>query len=117
MRIFSTAGLRKAVAAVGRRLWPKGKRVCPYHFRHQLAEDMRESGRTADEIAAALGQRVGETASHYGRRSRKGQGGVAREPDVIRGAVRTAKPVRSAAPFDPASVTKKSGRKPRANMS
>ncbi|MBN8490199.1 MAG: hypothetical protein J0M00_02045 [Burkholderiales bacterium] len=99
--------LRSAVARFGRKLWPKGKRLCPYHFRHEAAADMRESGWRADEIGGALGQRVSETASRYGPRRRPGQGGRTIEPQIRRGGVTTAVPVRPLAiGFDPAHVRK-----------
>jgi hypothetical protein len=102
--ICSKTALRNAVADFGQLLWPKGPRVCPYHHRHQVAEDLRAAGWTADEIGAALGHRVGETSSKYGRRIRVRQGGVARVPTVVRGGVRTAVPVRPTAVFDPAPL-------------
>lgn len=99
--------LRSVVARIGRKLWPKGKRLCPYHFRHEAAAEMRKSGWSADEIAGALGQRVSETASRYGPRRRPGQGGRAIEPQIRRGGVTTAVPVRPLANvFDPARVRK-----------
>jgi integrase len=105
--VCSTGALRNAVADVGKRLWPRGRRMCPYHFRHQMAEDLRESGWTADEIGAVLGHCVGETSSNYGRRKRKGQRSVAREPVIVRAGVRTATPVRPVAAFDPSTIRKK----------
>jgi integrase len=106
--------LRSVVARIGRKLWPKGKRLCPYHFRHEAAADMRESGWSADEIGGALGQRVSETASHYGPRRRPGQGGHPIEPQIRRGGVTTSVPVRPLANvFDPAQVKK--GKRNRTN--
>jgi integrase len=106
VRITSTAGLRKSVASIGRALWPKllGN-VTPYHFRHALTEDLREAGWPAAEIGGALGHRVSDTSTYYGRRRRGGQGGVCEEPTILRGGVRTALPVRASAPFDPRLIT------------
>jgi integrase len=97
--------LRGVVARIGRKLWPKRKRLCPYHCRHEAAADMRESGWSADEIAAALGHRVSETASRYGPRRRPGQGGRSTKPQIRRGGVATAVPVRPLAKaFDSVQV-------------
>jgi len=99
--------LRYAVKSVGRKLWPERTGLCPYHFRHEAAADMRESGWSADEIGGALGQRVSETASRYGPRRRPGQRGRAIEPQIRRGSVKTAVPVRSLVnAFDPALIRK-----------
>jgi hypothetical protein len=103
--VWSTAGLRSAVRAIGRALWPKGPTLTPYHFRHAFAEDLREAGWTADEIGAALGHRVGETSAAYGRRRRPGQGrGGVKPVSVVRGGVRTAVAVRPLQPFNLATV-------------
>lgn len=99
--IWSTAGLRDALARFGRALWPRGPRISAYTFRHAAAEDMRESGWRPDEIGAALGHRVGETCSQYGRRRRPGQrGGGVTPTAIIRGGVRTTVPVRKSLAFD-----------------
>lgn len=101
----STAGLRKAVRKLGKALWPKGPALCPYHFRHALAEDLREAGWTAEEIGAALGHRVSETSAAYGRKRRQGQGRGGVSPvTIIRGGVRTAVAVRPLRPFNLASI-------------
>ena len=103
--VWSTAGLRSAVGAIGRALWPKGPTLTPYHFRHAFAEDLREAGWTADEIGAALGHRVSETSAAYGRRRRPGQGrGDVKPVSVVRGGVRTAVAVRPLQPFNLATI-------------
>ena len=103
--VWSTAGLRSAVRAIGRALWPKGPTLTPYHFRHAFAEDLREAGWTADEIGAALGHRVSETSATYGRRRRPGQGrGGVMPVSVMRGGVRTAVAVRPLQPFNLAAI-------------
>ena len=102
--IGSTSKLRYLVAAVGKAALESKIRLCPYHFRHQLAQDMRGTGWKSEEIGAALGQLVSETSSIYGKRRRKGQGGRSVEPQVVRGSVKTASPVRPRSAFDPASL-------------
>ena len=67
-----------------------------YLFRHQLATDLRENNWTSEEIAAVLGESVAETTRHYGIRQR-GAKKQKSNVSVIRGAVKTARPVRSAA--------------------
>jgi len=110
VRIGSTAGLRSAVSKLGRALWPKGPSLCPYHFRHALAEDLREAGWTAEEIGAVLGHRVSETSAAYGRKRRQGQGrGGVRPVTIVRGSVRTAVPVRALQPFNMATIAPRAG--------
>ena len=66
-----------------------------YLFRHQLATDLRENGWSSEEMAAVLGESVAETTRHYGIRLR-GSKSPKSNVSVIRGRVRTARPVRSA---------------------
>ena len=101
VRIASTGALRSALARAARRV--SLPRLCPYHFRHAAAEDMRESGWTADEIGGALGHCVGETSSYYGRRRRRGKA----KSQITKGSVVTAIPVRPLPAFDPAKIPKK----------
>jgi len=105
VRIASTGALRSALARAARRV--SLPRLCPYHFRHAAAEDMRESGWTADEIGGALGHCVGETSSYYGRRRRPGKGGATAKSQITKGSVVTAIPVRPLPAFDPAKIPKK----------
>lgn len=110
VRVGSTAGLRNAVRDWGKALWPKGPSLCPYHFRHALAEDLREAGWTAEEIGAVLGHRVSETSAAYGRKRREGQGrGGVRPVTIVRGSVRTAVAVRPLKPFNLAAVATAAG--------
>jgi integrase len=98
--VWSTAGLRSALRAIGKALWPRGPVLTPYHFRHALAEDLREAGWSAEEVGAALGHRVSETSAGYGRRRRPGQGrGGVTPVSIVRGGVRTAVAVRPLKPF------------------
>ena len=110
VRVGSTAGLRSAVRKLGMALWPKGPSLTPYHFRHALAEDLREAGWTAEEIGAVLGHRVSETSAAYGRKRRQGQGrGGVRPVTIVRGSVRTAVPVRPLQPFNLATIAPRAG--------
>jgi len=94
--IWSTAGLRKHLRNSSRALWPKGKPISPYHFRHELATDLRESGWTREEIGAALGHRVSETSAGYGlrRRPRQRSPGAVQAPTIMRNGTVTALSVR-----------------------
>lgn len=109
--IWSTAGLRSALARMGKKLWPQVPRISPILFRHAAAEDMRESGWTPAEIGAALGHRVGETSSQYGRKRRPGQGrGGVTPTAILRDGVRTQLPVRQTPALDLASPPWKGGK-------
>lgn len=109
--IWSTAGLRSALARMGEKLWPTGPRISPILFRHAAAEDMRESGWTPAEIGAALGHRVGETSSQYGRKRRPGQGrGGVTPTAILRDGVRTQLPVRTTPALDLARPPWKGGK-------
>lgn len=109
--IWSTAGLRSALARMGKKLWPQGPRISPILFRHAAAEDMRESGWTPAEIGAALGHRVGETSSQYGRKRRPGQGrGGVTPTAILRDGVRTQLPVRTTPALDLARPPWKGGK-------
>jgi len=109
--IWSTADKRSALAEMGKKLWPQGPRISPILFRHAAAEDMRESGWTPAEIGAALGHRVGETSSQYGRKRRPGQGrGGATPTAILRDGVRTQLPVRKTPALDAANPPWKGGR-------
>ena len=83
----STAGLRSHLCNQSDVLWPERHRICPYHFRHALASDLRTAGWDREEIATALGHRVSETASQYGQRRRQGQGTSEPQdsPSILRG--------------------------------
>lgn len=75
-------------------LFPGKPAATGYSFRHSLAEDLRESGWKAEDIAAVLGQTVSETQSQYGRRKRSGS----RAPCTVsidRESLKTARPVRA----------------------
>lgn len=74
VEIQSTNALRQALYAISDELWPGGIRVSPYHFRHAFAENLRENGWPAHEMAEAMGELSAETVSHYGRRIRPKRG-------------------------------------------
>ena len=88
----STDALRQAVYSYSRELWPGSIPISPYHFRHNMAETLRENGWPAHEIAAVLGERSAATVSHYGRKIRPNRAGRREVPEVVisRGGVRTA---------------------------
>ncbi|MDO8778131.1 MAG: site-specific integrase [Burkholderiaceae bacterium] len=92
VRVKSTDALRQAVYSYSRQLWLGGTLISPYHFRHSMAETLRENGWPAHEIAGALGERSAATVSHYGRKIRPKRSGRREVPEVliVRGAVRTA---------------------------
>lgn len=107
VEIQSTNALRQALYAISDELWPGGIRVSPYHFRHAFAENLRESGWPAHEMAEAMGELSAETVSHYGRRIRPKRG---RKPSVAlleRGSVQVPNPVKKLVDFG--SKKKKNG--------
>lgn len=95
--IPSTAGLRSHLFNQSDVLWPEQHRICPYHFRHALASDLRTAGWEREEIATTLGHRVSETASQYGQRRRPGQGTSTPQepPSLLRGRSSAATQVRA----------------------
>ncbi len=92
VKVDSTDALRQAIYSYSRELWPNSIPISPYHFRHNMAETLRENGWPAHEIAAVLGERSAATVSHYGRKIRPKRSGRREVPDVLisRGGVRTA---------------------------
>lgn len=92
VKVDSTDALRQAVYSYSRELWPGSIPISPYHFRHNMAETLRENGWPAHEIAAVLGERSAATVSHYGRKIRPNRAGRREVPEVVisRGGVRTA---------------------------
>lgn len=91
--IESTDAFRTHLTRLSAELFPGKPAVTGYSFRHSLAEDLREAGWTAEELAGVLGQAVSETQMFYGRRRRSGT----REPQAItidKTSVETARPVR-----------------------
>lgn len=91
--IASTGAFRAHLTRHSKELFPKKPFVTGYSFRHSLAEDLREAGWEAEEIAAVLGQSVAETQAMYGRRRRT----ESRAPQAVtieRNSVETARPVR-----------------------
>lgn len=92
--IQSTDALRQALYAISDELWPGGIRVSPYHFRHAFAENLRENGWPAHEMAEAMGELSAETVSHYGRRIRPKRGRKAPATFLERGNVLVPNPVK-----------------------
>ena len=94
--IWSTGGLRSYLRSASGSLWPSTHQICPYHFRHAQATDLRETGWEAHEIGAVLGHLVSETSSGYGLRRRPGQrsNGAVTPPAILRGRTETARVVR-----------------------
>ena len=90
--IGSTGGLRDHLRRKSRSAWPLGCVVTPYHFRHALAEDLRQDGWESHEIAEVLGQRSAKTTRHYGRKLRRCRGGPSRTA-LVRGRVTVTKSV------------------------
>lgn len=91
--IASTDAFRAHLTRHSKELFPNRPLVTGYSFRHSLAEDLRDAGWEAEEIAAVLGQSVAETQAMYGRRRRTGS----RAPQTVtieRTSVETARPVR-----------------------
>lgn len=91
--IASTDAFRAHLTRHSKELFPNKPFVTGYSFRHSLAEDLREAGWEAEEVAAVLGQSVAETQAMYGRRRRTGS----RAPQAVtieRTSVETARPVR-----------------------
>ena len=60
--------LTGAVRSAGKRAWPsRSSSITSYCFRHQMASDMKASGRFSDEeISAALGHISSDTKTRYG---------------------------------------------------
>ena len=91
--IKSTDAFRTHLTRLSAELFPGKPAVTGYSFRHSLAEDLREAGWDAEELAAVLGQTVSETQAQYGRKRRAGS----RTPEVAgidRKSIETARPVR-----------------------
>lgn len=96
VRIASDVLLRNQLAKWGRRLWPKGPRISAIDFRHSVAEDLREQGWSASEIAEVLGHAVEGTSKRYGRRRRPGQRKkTLGERALVRGSATVSTPVRA----------------------
>lgn len=106
VKVDSTDALRQAVYSYSRELWPVSIPISPYHFRHSMAETLRENGWPAHEIAAVLGERSAATVSHYGRKIRPNRSGRREVPEVMisRGGVRTAIKVPPLPVFDASSI-------------
>lgn len=104
--IRSTAALRQALKEMSHDLWPTLPHIVPYHFRHSVAEDLRDNGWAEHEVASVLGERSAATARHYGRKRRPKRTSPPRTP-VLRDGVRTAIAVKPLVPFDPSSLRKK----------
>lgn len=106
VKVDSTDALRQAVYSYSRELWPGSIRISPYHFRHSMAETLRENGWPAREIAAVLGERSAATVSHYGRKIRPNRSGRREVPEVaiIRGGVRTAFKIPALPVFNASSI-------------
>lgn len=115
--VWSTGGLRSFLRSASESVWPSAHQVCPYHFRHAQATDLRESGWAAEEIGAVLGHLVSETSSGYGLRRRPGQRskGAVTPPAILRGRTETARAVRPLKqPWSPpATTTRPASRRPR----
>jgi len=104
--IRSTAALREALKEMSRDLWPMRPHIVPYHFRHSVAEDLRDNGWPEHEVAAVLGERSAATARHYGRKRRPGRTSPPRTA-VLRDGVKTAIAIKPLPRFDPSSLRKK----------
>jgi len=99
--IESTDAFRTHLTRLSAELFPGKPAITGYSFRHSLAENLREAGWEAEELAAVLGQSVSETQAYYGRRRRTGT----RAPEAVgidKGSVETARPVR---PLDRSGLT------------
>jgi integrase len=107
VKVDSTDALRQALYSYSRELWPGSIPISPYHFRHSMAETLRENGWPAHEIAAVLGERSAATVSHYGRKIRPKRAGRREVPEVVisRGGVRTAIKVPPLPVFDASSIS------------
>lgn len=114
VKVDSTDALRQALYSYSRELWPGSIPISPYHFRHNMAETLRENGWPAHEIAAVLGERSAATVSHYGRKIRPKRSGRREVPEVVisRGGVRTAIKVSPLPVFDASSIGVGINRKP-----
>lgn len=66
-----------------------------YVLRHAVATDLRQEGWSSIELAAVLGERVEETARHYGLFRRGAKRGRQLGAGIIRDQVKTAIPVRA----------------------
>jgi integrase len=65
-----------------------------YVLRHAVATELRQEGWSEEKLAAVLGERVAETARHYGLYRRGARGGHQPEVAIVRDQVKTAIPVR-----------------------
>jgi hypothetical protein len=73
----------------------KQQLLSAYVLRHAVATDLRQQGWSDEELAAVLGERVAETARHYGLYRRGARGGRQPEAAIVRDQVKTAIPVRA----------------------
>lgn len=106
VKVASTDALRQAVYSYSRELWPASIPISPYHFRHSVAETLRENGWPAHEIAGVLGERSAATVSFYGRKIRPNRSGRRDVPGTVisRGGVRTAIKVPQLPLFNASSI-------------
>lgn len=73
-------------------LFPGMPAVTAYTFRHSLAEDLREAGWSAEELAGLLGHATSEMQRNYGRRRRAGSR-APKESTVVKKSVETARAI------------------------
>jgi integrase len=71
----------------------KAPRLSAYAFRHALVTDLRDEGRTTEEIAAVIGELSAETVAYYGLH-RRGRGKFRPRVAIERDSVQTADAVK-----------------------
>lgn len=94
------AAMRSYLHRLSPRVFPprSGKKqqvLSAYVLRHAVATDLRQEGWSSKELAAVLGERVEETARHYGLYRRGAKRGRQLSAGIIRDQVKTAIPVRA----------------------
>lgn len=97
--VATTEAYSVAMSRVSRRVLPGLPVVTPNLFRHAFSDRLRDHGRSAEDIAAAMGHSVAKTQALYGGRA---GGGKRRTPDgKAPVSIRAARPVR---PLDPSGL-------------
>jgi hypothetical protein len=97
--VLTTEAYSAAMSRVSRRVLSGLPVVTPNLFRHAFSDRLRDHGRSAEEIAAAMGHSVAQTQALYGGRA---GGGKRRTPDgKAPVSIQAARPVR---PLDPSGL-------------
>lgn len=83
--VNNTKNFSTAIRDVARREWPKRKKtVTPYCLRHLFSAELKASGKSRQEVAAAMGHLSDRTCQHYATANQAGHSSVV--PDRVESA-------------------------------